>query len=84
MFFATYLASIITHYEPIYKSLGVLVFLLVEVAFVGCVAIGFLQSGSGCRDLEPFRWVGAAGKSRPYLSGGYRGRSATANIREVG
>src|SRR5258708_39713229 len=47
MFFATYLASIITHYEPIYKSLGVLVFLLVEVAFVGCVAIGFLQSGSG-------------------------------------
>lgn len=46
MFFVTYLASIITHYEPIYKSLSVLVFLLVEVAFVGCVAIGFLQSGS--------------------------------------
>jgi hypothetical protein len=28
------------------KSLGVLLFLLVEVAFVGCVAIGLLQPGS--------------------------------------
>ena len=46
MFIATYLASIITHYAPIIKSLGVLVFLLMEVAFVGCVAIGFLQPGS--------------------------------------
>ena len=36
------LASIVTHYVPIAKSLGVLLFLLVEVVFVGCAAIGFL------------------------------------------
>jgi hypothetical protein len=45
MFIAPCLASFITHYEPIVKSLGVLLFLLVEVAFVGCVAIGLLQRG---------------------------------------
>src|ERR1700741_3901990 len=40
------LASIITHYLPIAKSLGVLSFLLLEVAFVGCAAIVFLQPGA--------------------------------------
>jgi hypothetical protein len=40
------LASIVTHYLPIAKSLGVLLFLLVEVAFVGCAAIGLLQPGA--------------------------------------
>ena len=39
------LASVITHYEPIVKSLGVLLFLLIEVAFVGGATIGFLPGG---------------------------------------
>ncbi|MBV9733804.1 MAG: hypothetical protein JO275_13600 [Verrucomicrobia bacterium] len=46
MLIAPCLASIVTHYLPIAKSLGVLLFLLVEVAFVGCAAIGFLQPGA--------------------------------------
>jgi hypothetical protein len=46
MFIAPCLASIVTHYLPIAESLGVLLFLLVEVAFVGCTAIGFLQPGA--------------------------------------
>jgi hypothetical protein len=46
MFIVPCLASIVTHYLPIAKSLGVLLFLLVEVAFVGCAAIGFLQPGA--------------------------------------
>jgi hypothetical protein len=46
MLTAPCLASAITHYAPMVKSLGVLLFLLVEVAFVGCVAIGLLQPGS--------------------------------------
>jgi hypothetical protein len=46
MSIAPCLASIVTHYLPIAKSLGVLLFLLVEVAFVGCAAIGFLQLGA--------------------------------------
>jgi hypothetical protein len=46
MLIAPFLASIVTHYLPIAKSLGVLLFLLVELAFVGCVAIGFLQPGA--------------------------------------
>src|ERR1700741_5010153 len=46
MFIVPCLASIVTHYLPIAKSLGVLLFLLVEVAFVGCAAIGFLLPGA--------------------------------------
>ena len=46
MLFVVYLGSIITHYDPIFKSLGVLAFLLAEIAFVGCVAIGFLNLGA--------------------------------------
>jgi len=46
MLIAPCLASIVTHYLPIAKSLGVLLFLLVEVAFVGCAAIGFLLPGA--------------------------------------
>ncbi|HYZ71590.1 MAG TPA: hypothetical protein VE641_00830, partial [Chthoniobacterales bacterium] len=46
MLIAPSLASVVTHYLPIAKSLGVLLFLLVEVAFVGCAAIGFLPAGA--------------------------------------
>ena len=46
MLIAPYLGSIVTHYLPIAKSLGVLLFLLVQVAFVGCVTIAFLQPGA--------------------------------------
>jgi hypothetical protein len=46
MLIAPYLASIVTHYLPMAKSLGVLLFLLIEVAFVGCVAIALLQPGA--------------------------------------
>jgi hypothetical protein len=43
MFIAPGLASVVTHYAPIVKSLGVLLFLLMEVALVGGTAIGFVQ-----------------------------------------
>jgi hypothetical protein len=46
MLIASCVASIVTHYLPIAKSLGVLLFLLVEVAFLGCAAIVFLQPGA--------------------------------------
>src|SRR6201988_5482554 len=46
MLIAPCLASIVTHYLPIAKSLGVLLFLRVEVASVGCAAIGFLRPGA--------------------------------------
>jgi hypothetical protein len=46
MLIALSLASIITRFEPLAKSLGVLLFLLVEAGLVGCVAITFLQTRS--------------------------------------
>jgi hypothetical protein len=46
MLIALSLASIITSLVPLAESLGVLLFLLVEVGLVGCVAISFLQTRS--------------------------------------